>query len=508
LFFIACLGGMTCRRKSGPGPELGPPRWASQAIGYQIFVRSFYDSDSDGTGDLTGVAKKLDYLNDGEPGGGDLEVNLIWLTPIHPSPSYHGYDVTDYRAVNPQLGSLEDFCALVEKARARGVRIVLDLVVNHTSSQHPWFIASASSPRDPRRDWYIWRDEDPGWKQPWGSRSPVWHRRGEHYYYGLFWEGMPDLNLENQAVLDEVSGVIEFWLDQGVSGFRIDAARHLVEDPEGCLGDTARTHQVARRLKRAMRSKQPETLLLAEAWTKTETVAAYAGEGDEYDLAFNFDLAAVMATALLAEDPGGIEPVLQRAESAFERRGFDAPFFENHDMDRLRTRLGGQAEPLKVAAALLLTLPGTPFLYYGQEIGMANATGCRGDSCRRAPMDWDRVEAQQGEPGSLLSLYRRLIHIRRCNPALTSPRRLRLPTDAAEVYAVLRGSGEKPVLVVLNFSPEPRRAGVDLSAIGATGASRSASELLSGRAVTLPAAKPGYYSLPDLPPWGVSILSL
>lgn len=457
---------MTCRQKSGPAPDPGPPGWASAAVGYEIFVRSFFDSDSDGVGDLAGITAKLDYLD-------DLGVDLIWLTPIHPSPSYHGYDVTDYRAVNPELGTLEDFRALAAEARRRGVRIILDLVVNHTSSQHPWFVASD------KRDWYIWRDDDPGWKQPWASRSPVWHRTGNHYYYGLFWEGMPDLNLENEAVLKEVSGIVGFWLEQGASGFRLDAARHLVEDADGTLCDTAGTHKVAKKIKRAMREVDPQSLLVAEAWTKAETVAAYAGDDDEYDLAFNFDLAAVMSTALLAEDPGGVEPVLQRTEATFTRREFDAPFFENHDMDRLVTRLGGHREPLKAAAALLLTLPGTPFIYYGQEIGMANATGCQGDLCRRGPMDWGEVEAQRADPESLLNLYRKLIRMRRDNPALTSPYRKRLPADTPEAYAFLRGSGEQRMLVVLNFSSEPRKAGVE-----------------------------GYFFLPDLPPWGFSILPL
>lgn len=450
-------------------------------MGYEIFVRSFFDSDSDGVGDLAGIAAKLGYLD-------DLGVNLIWLTPIHPSPSYHGYDVTDYRAVNPQLGTLEDFRTLAAEARRRGVRIILDLVVNHSSSQHPWFVASASSTQNDKRDWYLWRQDDPGWKQPWGSRSSVWHKAGSHYYYGLFWRGMPDLNLENPAVLKEVSGIIAFWLEQGASGFRLDAARHLVEDADGKLCDAKGTHQVAKKIKRAMRQVDPQSLLVAEVWTKAETVATYAGDTDEYDLAFNFDLAAVMPTALLAEDPEGVEPVLQRTEATFTRREFDAPFFENHDMDRLLTRLGGRREPLKAAAALLLTLPGTPFIYYGQEIGMANATGCQGDLCRRGSMDWGEVEAQRADPESLLSLYRELIRMRSDNPALTSPHRRRLPTYTPEVYAFLRGSGEQRMLVVLNFSPQSRKAGVDLS--------------------TVRAGESGYFFLPDLPPWGFSILPL
>jgi alpha-amylase len=238
-------------------------------------------------------------------------------------------------------------------------------------------------------------------------------------------------------------------------------------------------------------------------------VATYAGDPqhDEYDRAFNFDLASVMATALLAEDPGGIEPVLQSAEASFSRRDFDAPFFENHDMDRLRTQLGGRVEPLRTAAALLLTLPGTPFLYYGQEIGMANATGCQGDLCRRAPMDWDQVALQDGDTASLLNLYRGLIRVRRAHPALTSLHRRRLPTNMDDVYAFLRGIDQQ-VLVVLNFSPGPRRVGVDLSAAGASGDSLAATELLSGQAVTLPAGEQGYFFLPELPPFGVSILSL
>ena len=201
--------------------------WWDDAVFYEIFVRSFYDSDGDGIGDLRGIIEKLDYLNDGNPNTtNDLGVTGLWLMPIFPSPSYHGYDVTDYRDINPDYGTMADFRALVEAAHARGIKVIIDFVGNHTSDQHPWFQSSAANTA--KRDWYLWNTFKPDYRGPWGQE--VWHERNNNYYYGIFWGGMPDLNYNTPAVTNEIKDIVRYWYnDIGVDGFRIDAVKHWIE---------------------------------------------------------------------------------------------------------------------------------------------------------------------------------------------------------------------------------------------------------------------------------------
>jgi len=502
--------------------DLSSPDWTRDAVGYQIFVRSFADSNGDGIGDLNGLISKLDYLNDGKAGGTDLEVNLLYLMPIHPSPSYHGYDVTDYQAINPQYGSLEDFKRLCKEAHQRGMRVIIDWVLNHSSIAHPWFADES------KRDWYIWRDSDPGWTRPWGG-GPVWHPQAEHYYYGLFWSGMPDLNLRQPLTVKAMIEAMHFWSEQGVDGFRVDAARYLIEEESGEQADTHATHALAKDLKRHLREVDEDGLWLAEAWTTTEIVATYAGDNDEFDLAFNFDLAQVIPIALMAEEPLEIERCLRRTEQGFSKRGFDAPFLTNHDMDRLRTSLNGATGPLRPAMALLLSLPGTPFLYYGEELGMANALSCQGDVCRRAPMAWQagpgagfssvepwtapaedsatvNVETQAANPDSLLNLTRRMIALRRQWPAMRSDERVMLTTDQSAVYAMLRGRGAGSILVLLNFSETEKTSTVDLSGVGRTGEVLKGRDLFDDRELSFPAER-SRHMLEELPPYGLRLIS-
>jgi glycosidase len=231
LVALGCAGGCARRtdppRAAAPAPPLvvdAPPApaawdldWARGAVFYQVFVRSFQDSDGDGVGDLRGLIARLDYLNDGRPGEGeDLGVDGIWLMPVHESPSYHGYDVVDYENIDREYGTNEDFARLCAEAKKRGMRVILDLVVNHSGVAHPWFSDPA------RRDWYVRRDDDPGWTQPWGS-GPTWHRGEDGYYHGIFWSGMPDLNWRNPALRSEMARLARLWLDRGASGFRLDA---------------------------------------------------------------------------------------------------------------------------------------------------------------------------------------------------------------------------------------------------------------------------------------------
>ncbi|MFQ5614991.1 MAG: alpha-amylase family glycosyl hydrolase, partial [Anaerolineales bacterium] len=265
--------------------------WWNDAVFYEIFVRSFYDSDGDGIGDFAGITERLDYLNDGDPNTtSDLGITGIWLMPINVSPSYHGYDVSDYLAVNEEYGSMGDFRRLLDEAHQRGIRVIIDLVLNHTSIKHPWFQEAASDPNSPYRDYYVWAENPPGYKSPWGS--DVWHLADTGYYYGIFWSGMPDLNYNNPEVTAEIQEVIRFWLeDVGVDGFRLDAIKHLIEDGN-VQENTPATHQWWEGFHAYYTSINPEAFTVGEAWTSTSEVVQYIG--DEMDIAFEFDTAGAI----------------------------------------------------------------------------------------------------------------------------------------------------------------------------------------------------------------------
>ena len=273
-----------CQGHAHPPPPVVPPApadgvaadaWWNGAVFYEVFVRSFADSDGDGKGDLRGLLAKLDYLNDGDPATtADLGVDALWLMPVFESPSYHGYDVVDYRAIERDYGTAADLDALVVAAHARGVRVIVDLVLNHTSVEHPWFRESASSPSSPRRDWYLWSPTDLGWTQPWNPESgSCWHERNGAFYYALFWSGMPDLNYRTPAVREEAKAIASFWLARGVDGFRLDAARHLVEDGPGpALVDTPETHAFWKEFAAHVRSVKPDAVLVGEEGRGVPTI--------------------------------------------------------------------------------------------------------------------------------------------------------------------------------------------------------------------------------------------
>jgi alpha-amylase len=496
--------------------------WARGAVFYEVFVRSFADSDGDGVGDLAGLTARLDYLNDGDPAGGrDLGVDALWLMPVFESPSYHGYDVTDYEAIEPDYGTLEDFDHLLSEAHRRGIRVIVDLVVNHTSVQHPWFERACCSPRSPYRSWYVWRPDDPGWTQPWGSGYPTWHRRGEEYYYGIFWSGMPDLDWRTRAVREEMKRIAALWLERGVDGFRLDATRHLVANGPGELqNDQPETHEYLKEFAAHVRQRFPEAVLVGENWTDTARIAPYFGStaevrgGDELPMNFDFPLAEAI---LAAVETGVADPVaatLAEISRLYPPGVIDAPFLTNHDQVRVATRLAGDPARLGLAASILLTLPGAPFLYYGEEIGLPNGAG-REDEQKRTPMPWDAtapakgfttapepwfpfapapeevsVAAQIDTPGSLLAHYRELIRLRHAAPALATGELELLAPGEPAVLAYLRRTPSDTVLVVHNLAgeelavelPLPPAASEDL--LATPGASlRPAAD---GATVTLP----------------------
>jgi alpha-amylase len=480
-----------------PPGELAPAagdEWYRKAVFYEVFVRSFQDSNGDGKGDLKGLISRLDYLNDGDPNTTqDLGVDALWLMPIFASPSYHGYDVVDYERIEPDYGTVEDFELLCAEAHRRGMRVILDFVINHSGVGHPWFVESASSPSSAKRGWYLWRDQDPGWKQPWSvfSNYPTWHARNGAYYYGVFWGGMPDLNLQNPELRAEVKRLASLWLSRGADGFRLDAARYLIETGGGAgQADTPETHAFWKEFAAHVRQVKPDAVLVGENWSTTPVIATYYGStqgvpgGDELPLNFNFPLAEQLLAGVNGGNAAPIAAKLAEMAKVYPAGVSDAPFLTNHDMVRVATQLGGHSGKLANAAALLLTLPGAPFLYYGEELGMANGTA-QNDEAKRTPMPWNgtasggfttgtpwhgfapghtagaNVAAQTGVPGSLLSRYRALIRARQASEAL-SLGGLKLFTSTSGVSSTLafvRTQGEERVLVVHNLTDNTVPAG-------------------------------------------------
>lgn len=441
----------------------------SEGVWYEIFVRSFQDSDGDGIGDLAGVTVRLPYLS-------ELGVDGIWLTPIHPASSYHGYDVTDYTAVAAEVGDLDDFGALVAEAHARGIRVILDLVPNHTSRDHPWFQAALAGDEEARKR-YVWRDADPGWV---GLGGPAWHPAGDEVYLGLFWSGMPDLNFENPWVRAELQKIMRFWLERGVDGFRVDAIQHIVESEDGIIAGTPGTMAWVREMQAWLRRVAPHAFWLGETYAlSAPAVAAYHHEGD-LDMSLDYPFWAALFDALSQRSAGPLETALEQSARLYPPQASRAVFSANHDQLRPASVLGvlGRDEPrLKLVAGLLTTLPGTPLLYYGQEIGLPNGPGQR-DEQKRTPMTWSAgpgrgfsdarpwtgfssddpalsVEAQRADPDSLWSTYRTLIALRRGVPALVRGTTTVLAPEAAQLLAFVREEGGERVLVVANLGAGP-----------------------------------------------------
>lgn len=489
--------------------------WWRKGVIYQVYVRSFADSNGDGIGDLRGIIEHLDYLNDGSDDS--LGVDAIWLTPIYPSPlADYGYDVSDYTSIDPVYGDMGDFEELLLECHRRGLKVILDMVLNHTSSEHPWFKESRSSRDNPKRDWYIWRDGRAPGKPPncWlsvmeGSAWTLDEATGQYYYHAFLPE-QPDINWRNPEARKAMLDACRFWLDKGVDGFRLDVINYLHEDQglrdnprkigyrpyemQRHLYDRCRPedHEVVREL-RSVLDRYPGAMMVGETYTDDPAeAAAYLGDGgDELHLAFNFDF------ALTGWSARRFQRSVDRWEKLMPGEGWPAYFLSNHDMPRHITRLGRRGDRearAKVAAVMLLTLRGTPFLYYGEEIGMPSSriprkrlrdpVGIRfwplpvGRDCARTPMQWNgdayagfswvepwlpvdksyrrvNVEAQVREPDSLLTLYRRLLRLRKEKPALQVGDYRPLPWADMGVYAYFREGKGARLAVFLNFTNRP-----------------------------------------------------
>jgi glycosidase len=487
----ALLAGQAPRTNAPPVPAAAAagPAWTRGAVCYEVFVRSFYDTDGDGIGDLEGLTRRLDYI-------AGLGASCIWLMPVAESPSYHGYDVSDYYRVEPDYGTNDDFKRMVAEAHRRGIRVLVDMVLNHSSSRHPYFRAALRDSTSPYRSWYRFSPTVLG-KGPWGSdawrRSPV---RAE-YYWGVFSPEMPDLNYDTPAVREEMKRVATFWLrEMGVDGFRLDAVPYMVEQGTcliGCPGTHAYLHEWAAHVT----GIQPEAYTVGEAWGNIDSQLPYYP--DQLTSYFTFEIADSLIAAVRRGTAGGMLAGYLRLQDTLPAYRW-SPFLSNHDGTRTMTMLGGDVTRARLAATLLLTLPGLPFVYYGEEIGM---TGDKPDPRLRTPMQWaagpgvglttatpwespqadaaaTNVAAQDTVQGSLLNLYRRLIHLRRESEALASGALVSLTSGSPQVAAYLRRAGDRVVLVVANLGATAASGVAIGSGVGAIPPGRYAPHSLLG----------------------------
>lgn len=462
------------------GPISLPPTgtdgypWWNDTVWYEIFVRSFYDSDGDGIGDLNGITTMLDYLNDGDPATtDDLGVTGIWLMPIAESPSYHGYDVVDYRAIERDYGTADDFKRLIEEAHKRGIRVIVDLVLNHTSSQHPWFKAALDG--DPKYvNWYRFVEgEQPVQFAPWGGDN-IWHPAGANrYYYGIFWSEMPDLNYENPDVQAEMYDVTRFWLEEmGVDGFRLDAIRHLIE-VERQVENTAETHTWLKEYHDYVKNIAPDAFIVGEVWSDTDKVVPYLAN-DELDSAFEFLTADSLLNAAASENAGPVRIAFGLDNNLYPPLEY-ATFLANHDQNRTFSVLAQDMNHARTAAAMLLTGPGIPFIYYGEEVAMQ---GRKPDEDIRLPFPWtgdenggfttgepwralprkyedNNVAAMMGDPASLLSYYQQLIALRNNHSALRVGDYIVLKSSTSDILPFIRQSEDETLLVIHNLTGKP-----------------------------------------------------
>ena len=514
-------------------PALENPNWFKGAVFYEVLVRAFSDSNGDGTGDLRGLASRLDYLE-------WLGVDCLWLPPFYASPLRDGgYDISDFRAVLPEFGTVEDFVYLLEEAHRRGIRVITDLVLNHTSDAHPWFQESRQNPDGPYGEYYVWSDDDSRYADAriifvdtetsnW-TYDPV---RGQFFWHRFF-SHQPDLNYENPDVQEAMLDVLRFWLDLGIDGFRLDAVPYLFEEEGTNCENLPRTHEFLKRCRKVVDDEYPGRVLLAEANQWPSDVRAYFGDGDECHMAFHFPLMPRMFMALRQEDRHAITEILSQTPDIPENCQW-ALFLRNHDeltlemvtdeerdymyaeyakdprmkanigiRRRLAPLLDNDRNQLELFTALLLSLPGSPVLYYGDEIGMGDNIWLGDRDGVRTPMQWtpDRnagfsscdparlylplmmdpiygyqalnVEAQQLNPGSFLHWTKRMIEIRKRHPVFGLGAYEELSSSNPSVLAFVRepmDSGDRPdgldtgdrILCVNNLSRFPQPVELDL----------------------------------------------
>lgn len=486
----------------------GQFRWWQEGIIYQIYPRSFQDSNGDGVGDLRGIIQRLDYIK-------WLGVNAIWISPIYPSPmADFGYDISDYENIHPIFGSLADFDELLNEVHLRGMKLILDFVPNHTSDQHPWFLESRSSRNNPKRDWYLWKNaqEDGAvpnnWLAAFGGTAWEWDEKTGQYYYHAFLKEQPDLNWRNPEVHEAMLKAMQFWLDRGVDGFRVDVMWHMIKDemfrdnPVNVnykphmptydqviplySTDQPECHQVVREMRKLL-DQYDDRMMIGEIYLPIHKLVTYYGVQDkEAHLPFNFQLISLPWTA------NDISLAVAEYERAIPPGGWPNWVLGNHDQSRIASRVG--IEQARVAAVLLLTLRGTPTLYYGDEIGMKDVPipmeevmdpqglnmpdkNLSRDPAR-TPMQWDEsdnagfsksrpwlrvdrhyrktnVALERNDPESMLHLYRMLISLRNIEPSLAAGKYIAVFTDHQMMAYIREEEGHSSFLILLNFTHRP-----------------------------------------------------
>ncbi|WP_018478675.1 alpha-amylase family glycosyl hydrolase [Pontibacter roseus] len=470
------VGCSTPAQQADNGNQQPPVTHAAKAsdwprgVSYEIFVQSFCDSNNDGIGDIKGMTSKLDYLK-------QLGIEGIWLMPISPSPSYHKYDVTDYYGIHPDYGTMADFKEFVAEAHKRGINVVIDLVLNHSGSDHPWFKAAAKDANSPYRDYYVWAHKDDPQTQSEGKTTGDdshnvnhWHSvpGSDYKYFGYFWGGMPDLNFDNPKVREEAYKIGRFWLEEvGVDGFRLDAARHIFTDDR-----QQDNHQFWEEFLAEMRKVKPDVYLVGEVWAEADVVAPYT---KGLPALFNFEMSWKILDALKNGTGDSLAIHHDRIIGAYQNVNpdfVDATILSNHDQNRIMSEVNSDMNKAKTGASLLLTLPGSPYIYYGEEIGML---GKKPDEQIREPFLWDvkekdacrttwmepqnsteqtvrPVAVQEKDKTSLLNHYKTLIKLRNSSPALTLGAIEPVPLDNRAVSAFLRTHENDNVLVLHNVS--------------------------------------------------------
>ena len=495
--------------------------WWQKGIIYQVYPRSYADSNGDGVGDLSGIISKLDYLQ-------WLGIQAVWLSPIYPSPmADFGYDISDYTGIHPLFGTMEDFDRLLAEVHQRGMKMILDLVPNHTSSEHPWFLESRSSRDNPKRDWYLWHDPAPdggvpnNWLSVFGGSGWEWDETTGQYYYHAFLKEQPDLNWRNPEVQEAMLNVMRFWLDKGVDGFRVDVMWHMIKDknfrnnppnPDYKPGqptynavypaystDQPEVHDVVAMMRQVL-DAYDERMMIGEIYLPIDELVTYYGKDNTgAHLPFNFQL------VVLPWDAKAIFSAINKYEGVLPENGWPNWVLGNHDNSRIATRIGD--EQARIAAMLLLTLRGTPTIYYGDEIGMEDVLIPQeqahdpqeknmpdlglGRDPERTPMQWDatagagfssdatpwlpladdyekvNVQVAQKDTASMLSLYRKLIALRQSEAALNAGHYEPVGSKS-NMFAYLRLFEDIRFLIVLNLGNTPETFKVETITVKGT----------------------------------------
>ncbi len=489
IVFLAAVSGCSSTKSQAPAASqptvdwnaeakklLTGPDWYRHAVFYEVYVRSFQDSNGDGIGDFKGLTSRLDYLK-------DLGVDAIWLMPMYPTPfKDSGYDISDYQAINPDYGTMADFDEFLKQAHQRGIRVLIDLVLNHTSDQHAWFQESEKDRTNPKADWYIWSDTPSSPDIGCGTDNPkfgssAWQldpMRGQ-YYFHRFYPEQPDLNYRNPDVVKATLDMVRFWLDKGVDGFRCDVIALLYESATGC--DFLPETQTYIKKLRALLDEYPDRAMVAES-TDFNTSGEYFGNGhDMFHMAFNFAYGYFWQFPFAGGNAGAIKTAFQNAQDTYPPGAQDALVIGSHDVSRAYTTAGGDESRARRAALIQMTMPGSPFIYYGEELALRPGTQKVVDSrdYARTPMLWDQtpghgftsgkpwiafgadtgktnLAVEKSDPASTYNWYKKLLALR-CGRAVWGTGELRLlDADTGAILAYVRQDSRFEYLVAVNMT--------------------------------------------------------